>query len=188
MKPENITKDDAILAAQCAEGNDMARERLYKEYAARVYMLCIRYIGNSVAAKDLMQDCFIRIFDNIRRYDSGKASLKTWISHITINCLIDYLRRNRKLSFASIDELTIDIPEPEEDDMIKIPKEAILEMIASLPDTKRIIFNMYCIENYSHKEIADLLGIKERTSSSILYKARVMLADMVNSYIEKNGL
>lgn len=188
LKPINIATEDAILASQCAEGNEMARERLYKEYAARVYMLCVRYIGDGDLAKDLMQDCFIRVFDNIRKFDSSKASLRTWISHITVNYIIDYLRKNRKLSFVSIDEHTFDIPEPEKDDFIKVPQEAIFEMITKLPDTKRIIFNMYCLENYSHKEIARILGIKEKTSSSILYKARVMLVDMVDSYIKKNGL
>ena len=128
------------------------------------------------------------VFENIRKFDSSKASLRTWISHITVNYIIDYLRRNRKLSFISIDEHILDIPEPEKDDFIKVPQEAVLEMITKLPDTKRIIFNMYCLENYSHKEIARLLGIKEKTSSSILYKARVMLADMVNSFIKEKGL
>lgn len=184
----NLATEDAILASQCAEENEMAREQLYKEYAARVYMLCMRYTGDGDLAKDLMQDCFIRVFENIRKFDSSKASLRTWISHITVNYIIDYLRRNRKLSFVSIDEHILHIPEPEKDDFIKVPQEAVLEMITKLPDTKRIIFNMYCLENYSHKEIARLLGIKEKTSSSILYKARVMLADMVNSYIKKNGL
>ena len=188
VEPMNLATEDAILASQCAEGNEMARERLYKEYAARVYMLCVRYAGDGDLAKDLMQDCFIRVFENIRKFDSSKASLRTWISHITVNYLIDYLRKNRKLSYISIDEHILDIPEPEKDDFIKVPQEAVLEMITKLPDTKRIIFNMYCLENYSHKEIARLLGIKEKTSSSILYKARVMLADMVNSFIKEKGL
>lgn len=184
----NLATEDAILASQCAEENEMARELLYKEYAARVYMLCMRYTGDGDLAKDLMQDCFIRVFENIRKFDSSKASLRTWISHITVNYIIDYLRRNRKLSFVSIDEHILDIPEPEKDDFIKVPQEAVLEMITKLPDTKRIIFNMYCLEKYSHKEIAKLLSIKEKTSSSILYKARVMLADMVNSFIKEKGL
>lgn len=188
VKPMYLASEDAILASQCAEGNEVARERLYKEYAARVYMLCMRYVGDGDLTKDLMQDCFIRVFEKIRKFDSSKASLRTWISHVAVNYIIDYLRRNRKLSFVSIDEHLLDIPEPEKDDFIKVPQEAILEMITKLPDTKRIIFNMYCLENYSHKEIARLLGIKEKTSSSILYKSRVMLADMVNSYIKEKGL
>ena len=188
VEPMNLATEDAILASQCAEGNEVARERLYKEYAARVYMLCMRYTGDGDLTKDLMQDCFIRVFENIRKFDSCKASLRTWISHVAVNYIIDYLRRNRKLSIISIDEHILDIPEPEKDEFMKVPQEAIFEMITKLPDTKRIIFNMYCLENYSHKEIARLLGIKEKTSSSILYKSRVMLADMVNSYIKEKGL
>jgi DNA-directed RNA polymerase specialized sigma24 family protein len=65
VEPMNLATEDAILASQCAEGNEMARERLYKEYAARVYMLCVRYMGDGDLAKDLMQDCFIRVFENI---------------------------------------------------------------------------------------------------------------------------
>ena len=72
VKPINLATEDAILASQCAEGNEIARERLYKEYAARVYMLCVRYIGDGDLAKDLMQDCFIRVFENIRKFDSSK--------------------------------------------------------------------------------------------------------------------
>lgn len=185
----NLAKeDDERLASLCAKGDVLARERLYKGYAARVYMLCRRYTGDSELSKDLMQDCFIRVFDNIRKYDPSKASLKTWITRITVNHLIDYLRRYRKLSFVSIDKDVLTIPEPEVDDIVKVPQEAVLDMIAKLPNSKRVIFNMYCLENYSHKEIAKLLGIKEKTSSSILYKARVMLADMIISYIKEREL
>ena len=188
MKDKNRANHDALLAAKCTKGDNRAREQLYKDYAARVYMLCMRYTGDSALAEDLMQDCLIRIFDNIRKYDSNKASLKTWISRITVNLLIDHLRRNKKFTFVSIDEQRLDIVEPEYNSLIHVPQDVILKMIADLPDTKRTVFNLYCLENYTHKEIAELLGIKEKTSSSILYKARVILADRVNAYIKEKGL
>ncbi len=188
MKDKNLANHDALLAAKCTKGDNRAREQLYKDYAARVYMLCMRYTGDSTLAEDLMQDSFIRIFDNIRKYDSNKASLKTWISHITVNLLIDHLRRNKKFTFVSIDEQKLDIVEPEYNSLIHVPQDVILKMIADLPDSKRTVFNLYCLENYTHKEIAELLGIKENTSSSILYKARVILADRVNAYIKEKGL
>ncbi|HPH53395.1 MAG TPA: RNA polymerase sigma factor [Bacteroidales bacterium] len=188
MKDKNLANRDALLAAKCTKGDNRAREQLYKDYAARVYMLCMRYTGDFTLAEDLMQDCFIRIFDNIRKYDSSKASLKTWISRITVNLLIDHLRRNKKFIFVSIDEQRLDIVEPEYDSLMQIPQDVILKMIAELPDSKRTVFNLFCLENYTHKEIAELLGIKEKTSSSILYKARVILADRVNAYIKEKGL
>jgi len=188
VKDKNLANRDALLAAKCTKGDNRAREQLYKDYAARVYMLCMRYTGDFTLAEDLMQDCFIRIFDNIRKYDSSKASLKTWISRITVNLLIDHLRRNKKFIFVSIDEQRLDIVEPEYDSLMQIPQDVILKMIAELPDTKRTVFNLFCLENYTHKEIAELLGIKEKTSSSILYKARVILADRVNAYIKEKGL
>ena len=188
MKDKNLANRDALLAAKCTKGDNRAREQLYKDYAARVYMLCMRYTGDFTLAEDLMQDCFIRIFDNIRKYDSSKASLKTWISRITVNLLIDHLRRNKKFIFVSIDEQRLDIVEPEYDSLMQIPQDVILKMIAELPDSKRTVFNLFCLENYTHKEIAELLGIKEKTSSSILYKARVILAAKVNAYIKEKGL
>ncbi len=188
MKDKNFASEDAVLAAKCAEGDNSAREKLYNEYAARVYMLCVRYTGDLTLAEDLMQDCFIRIFDNIRKYDYNKASLKTWISRVTVNLLIDHLRRQKKFTFVSIEEQRLEIVEPEHNSLIKVPQEVILKMIAELPDSKRTVFNLYCLENYTHKEIAELLGIKEKTSSSILYKARVILAERVNAYIKEKGL
>ena len=188
MRHKNFANDDAALASKCAEGDNSAREQLYKDYTARVYMLCMRYTGDFTLSEDLMQDCFIRIFDNIRKYDSNKASLKTWISRITVNLLIDNLRRHRKFTFVSIDEQKLDIVEPEYNSLIHVPQDVILKMIADLPDTKRTVFNLFCLENYTHKEIAELLGIKEKTSSSILYKARVILAAKVNAYIKEKGL
>ena len=114
MRDQTIAEiEDATLAKLCAEGNNRAREMLYKKYAARVYMLCTRYLGNPVLAKDLAQDCFIRIFDVIRKYDSDKSSLKTWISHIVVNYAIDYLRHKRRLSFVKIDEQVLNIQEQE---------------------------------------------------------------------------
>ena len=142
MKDKNLANRDALLAAKCTKGDNRAREQLYKDYAARVYMLCMRYTGDFTLAEDLMQDCFIRIFDNIRKYDSSKASLKTWISRITVNLLIDHLRRNKKFIFVSIDEQRLDIVEPEYDSLMQIPQDVILKMIAELPDSKRTVFTI----------------------------------------------
>lgn len=180
-------EEDITLTQLCADGDDAARSRLYNKYAARIFMLCTRYSGDSFAAKDLMHDSFIKIFDNIHKYDANKSSLKTWMSHVTVNFLIDYLRKAKRLKFVPIDNNILDVPEPEHEHLSQIPKEQILKMVESLPDAKRVIFNLYCIEDYSHKEIAQLLGIKEKTSSSILYKARIMLSEMVNKYLIEAG-
>lgn len=184
MREQTVAEiKDETLAKQCAEGSNRAREMLYKKYAARVYMLCIRYLGDPVLAKDLAQDCFIRIYDVIRKYDPDKSSLKTWISHVAVNYVIDYLRHKRRLSFVKIDEQVLNIQEQESEDYFDfVSQDVILKMISNLPDTKRIVFNMYCLEEYSHKEIADMLGIKEKTSSSLLFKARTQLSEMLNAY------
>ena len=80
------------------------------------------------------------------------------------------------------------IPEPQADEVAKIPTAEMVRMIGELPEVKRLIFNLFCVEGYSHKDIAKMLDIKEKTSSSLLFKARAQLAENVREYIRKNGL
>ena len=80
------------------------------------------------------------------------------------------------------------IPEPQNEEVAKVPKHELIRMVGELPETKRLIFNLFCVEGYSHKDIAGMLNIKEKTSSSLLFKARAQLAENVRDYIRKNGL
>lgn len=80
------------------------------------------------------------------------------------------------------------IPEPQKEEVTKIPKAELMRMVGELPETKRVIFNLFCVEGYSHKDIAEMLNIKEKTSSSLLFKAREQLAENVREYIRRNGL
>ena len=80
------------------------------------------------------------------------------------------------------------IPEPQNEEVEKVPKQELMRMVRELPETKRVIFNLFCMEGYSHKEIAQMLDIKEKTSSSLLFKARAQLAENVRDYIRRNGL
>lgn len=182
-------KEDVILAKNCAKGDNKAREELYNKYAAMVYVLCLRYLGDPVLAKDLSHDCFIRIFDKIRKYDPDKASLKTWISRLAINLVIDYLRKCRKVSFEQFDERVLNISEQDcENNYDIVPPDIIMKMISNLSEAKRIVFNLYCLENFSHKEIAEILGIKEKSSSSLLFKARKQLSEMLITYKKEVGI
>ena len=80
------------------------------------------------------------------------------------------------------------IPEPANEEVAKVPKQELMRMVGELPETKRVIFNLFCVEGYSHKDIAEMLNIKEKTSSSLLFKARAQLAENVKDYIRRNGL
>ena len=184
---EKIYIEDFELAKQCARGDDSARKELYTKYAAYLFTLCIRYIGNREEARDLMHDAMMKIFDTIGKYKPSGA-LKSWCGRVTVNMVIDRMRKAKHFETTGIDQTLEKIPEPQTEDVLKIPKAQLMNMIGALPSTKRAIFNLYCIDGYSHKEIAQMLGIKEKTSSSLLFKAREQLAENVREYIKIHGL
>ena len=184
---EIINIEDIELEKLCARGDDKARKELYTRYAASLYALCIRYIGDRELARDLMHDAMIKIFDTVGKY-KPTGSLKSWCARVTVNLVIDHLRKASKLETVSIDQTQEKIPEPQKEDLAEIPKAELMRMVGKLPETKRVIFNLFCVEGYSHKDIAEMLNIKEKTSSSLLFKAREQLAENVRDYIRKNGL
>ena len=184
---ETIHIEDINLAKLCARGDDKARRELYTRYAAYLFALCIRYVGDRELARDLMHDGMIKIFDTIGKY-KPTGSLKSWCARVTVNLVIDHLRKSRRLETVSIDQTQEKIPEPQNEEIAKIPKTELMRMVGELPETKRVIFNLFCVEGYSHKDIAQMLDIKEKTSSSLLFKARAQLAENVRDYIRSNGL
>ncbi len=184
---EKINIEDIGLAKLCARGDETARRELYTKYAACLYALCIRYVGDRDEARDLMHDSIIKIFDTIGKY-RPTGSLKSWCSRITVNLVIDSMRKKKRFETVCLDQTKENIPEPQKDEILKIPKTELMRMVGELPQTKRVVFNLYCVEGYSHKDIAQMLDIKEKTSSSLLFKARAQLAEDIRDYIRRNGL
>ena len=184
---ETVHIEDNELARLCARGDEKARHELYTRYAAYLFALCIRYVGDRELAQDLMHDAMIKIFDSVGKY-KPTGSLKSWCGRVAVNMVIDHLRKSRRLETVSIDQTQEKIPEPQNEEIAKIPKTELMRMVGQLPETKRVIFNLFCVEGYSHKDIAEMLNIKEKTSSSLLFKARAQLAENVKDYIRRNGL
>ena len=176
--------DEQALARYCSQGDRMAEEELYSRYAARVFTLCRRYTDNADDAKDLMQESLIQALDKIATYKySGKGSLYGWISRIAINRALNQIRRKRWKT-VSLDLREDTIQDPTEEEMASIPQEKLLEWIAKLPDVRKAVFNLYCIDGYSHKAIAEMLGISEKGSAGMLAKARKQLKEEINRYLK----
>lgn len=178
--------EEQDLAKYCRERDPSAEEELYRRYAARVYTLCRRYLGDADEAEDLMQETFIQALDKIASYKfSGKGSLYGWIRRIAINKALNLLKRHRwrmvSLEGAGIDNL----PEPTEEEMAGIPQEKLLEWIAKLSDERRAVFNLYCLDGYSHREIGEMLGISEKGSAGVLAKARKQLKEEIKRYLKE---
>ena len=175
--------EEQDLARYCCERDPLAEDELYRRYAARVYTLCRRYLGDDDDAKDLMQETLLLALDKIASYKySGKGSLYGWIRRIAINKAINQLKRHRwrlvPLKAAGADNL----PEPTEEEMAGIPQEKLLEWIARLTDLRRAVFNLYCLDGYSHREIGKMLGISEKGSAGVLAKARKQLKADIKRY------
>lgn len=144
--------------------------------------ICIRYTKNREEAEDCLQESFIKIFTNLRSYNN-EGSFEGWAKRITINGLISHLKKQKKFwkSF-DIDTFKEHQLNNNSDSLGNLFHKDLLYMIEKLPDGKKIIFNLYIVEGYSHKEIADLLGIKEGTSKSQLARAKEMLAQLHKKY------
>lgn len=175
--------DEQRIAKLCSEHNRQAEDELYIQYAARLYTLCLRYCSNKEDARDLMQESFIKAFESISGFTyKGEGSLYAWISRIAVNMALNELK-NRRWRFISLDMLPFDVPDdPPESLVTSIPEEVLFKMIADLPAMKRAVFNMYCIDGYSHTEIASTLGITEKGSASALAKAKAELKKQINKY------
>ena len=174
------------LAMLCARGDRSAMRELYNRYAARLSALCSRYAYGTEEGKDLMHDTMAKAFGKMGRYRyKGEGSLYSWLSRMAVNLCIDRLRKEGRLGVSVSEEQIPDIPEPPAEEVSSIPLPDLQAMIASLPDSKRVVFNMFCIDGFSHREIAEKLGITEKTSSSTLARAKKTLSRMIGEYEKK---
>ena len=171
---------------RCAKGDRSAMRELYNRYAARLSALCSRYANGAEEGKDLMHDTMAKAFGKIGQYRyQGEGSLYAWLSRMAVNLAIDRMRKEGRLGVPVSEEMIPDVPDPPAEEVRMIPLQDLQAMIASLPDSKRVVFNMFCVDGFSHREIAVKLGIAEKTSSSTLARAKKMLSRMIQEYKEK---
>ena len=174
------------LAAQCTKGDRTAMRELYNRYAARLCALCSRYATGAAEGVDLMHDTISKAFRNMAQFHyRGEGSLYSWLSRMAVNLCIDRLRKEGRLGIPVSEDVLLDVEDPPAEDVKSIPLQDLQAMIASLPDTKRVIFNMFCVDGFSHREIAEKLGIAEKSSSSLLARAKKSLSRMIHEYMEK---
>lgn len=176
------TDNELQLLCLVKQGDAMAMKTVYSTYIRYLAAICSRYIVNNEDVKDVLQDSFLKIFSGIASFEyRGRGSLKGWITKITVNETLKFLQKNNRFEFVEISEQEHDKPD-EEPDVDALPSSVLFNFIRELPDGYRTIFNLYVIENKSHKEIAKLLDIKESTSASQLHRAKSLLATKIRQY------
>ena len=153
--------EELELSEQCRLGNNQARKELYEQYAGRMLGICLRYTGDRDTAQDLLHDGFLKIFDSFDKFTwRGEGSLRAWMERVMVNTALQYLRKNDVINqSAPLEELPEEYEEPD----------------------------AYTFEDKSHKEIAQELGINEKSSASQLFRAKSVLAKRVKEWIMHNG-
>ena len=185
--PNNMEEQE--LAVGCRRGDNKARRELYERYAGRMLALCQRYVGSREEAEDLLHDGFLKLYSSFDKFTwRGEGSLRAWMERVMVNIALQYLRRSDVLNqSASMDTLPLEsYDEPEPETAERIPQQVLLKFISELPAGYRTVFNLYVLENKSHKEIAQMLGINEKSSASQLVRAKAVLAAKVREWIKQN--
>ncbi len=165
---------DEEMLEGCMAKREQAQRYLYERYKRVMTGVCMRYADRYEEAQDIVQNGFIKVFKKIDTF-SGTGSLEGWIRRIMVNTALDYLRSNKAQRFnVNIDDVDF-LLKKESQAVEKLQAEDLLAMIRDLPTGYRTVFNLYAIEGYSHKEIAEQLEISENTSKSQYSRARALL-------------
>ena len=172
-----MTLDELITG--CKQQHAAAQEALYRKYSDVLFGICLKYSPGYAEAQDNLQDAFITIFSRIEQYE-GKGSFEGWIKRITVNTVLQKYRKKRTFDIA--DESALEDQEDEVAFGPEVPLDYLLRIVQELPYRYRLVFNLYVLDGYSHKEIADMLDISDGTSKSNLARARGILKKKVEEY------
>ena len=163
------------LIKQCANNDRKAQKEIYQLFAGKLFSICLKYSKNKQEAQDNFQDGFIVIFDKIGQFNF-KGSFEGWLKRVMINTVLLKYRKKNVLNIVTEDipdEVIVEV----DDDEISL--DFLLNLINELPDRYRLVFNLYALDGYSHKEISEMLLIAEGTSKSNLARARAILKQKI---------
>jgi len=165
------------LIEQCIKNDRTAHNELYRKYKDSLFFISLKYCRNQVDAEDNLHDAFITIFQKIKTY-KNKGSFEGWMKRITIFKAIDKYKAQKSVNIEINDDILEDQVEIDTDQDITL--DELLKLIQELPDQYRLVFNLYQMDGFSHKEIAALLNISEGTSKSNYHRAKISLRDKIN--------
>ncbi len=179
----NQSFSDSDLIEGCIKGERKMQRELYDRYAAKMYGVCLRYAANAEEAEDVLQEGFIKVFRKMTTF-RNEGSFEGWIRRIFVNTAIEHYRKKTYLQpITEQEENTVEGKYISVLD--KLAEKDIINLVQQLSPGYRTVFNMYVVEGYTHKQIADQLGISEGTSKSQLSRAKQILQEMVQTFIER---
>ncbi|AWG24615.1 RNA polymerase sigma factor [Flavobacterium kingsejongi] len=172
------------LIYDCQKNDAKAQEQIYRLFSAKLFTVCLKYSRNYAEAEDNLQDGFIIIFKKITQYNF-KGSFEGWSKRIMVNNVLQQYRGAGVFELVNEDIVDENIVEIDDED---ISLDYLLRIIQELPDRYRLVFNLYVMDGYSHKEIAEMLHITTGTSKSNLARARMILKEKIETYKAKDQL
>lgn len=167
---------ESVIAA-CIDHNNQAQRTLIKLFVGYSKSICSRYSSNEQEVEEIINDGFLKVFTNLSKYDTSQP-FKAWLRTIMVNTAIDYYRSNKK-HYLQIAVDDIEVTDFDDDIISKLSVEEIMGLVQKLSPTYRMVFMLYVVEGYKHREIAERLGIQEGTSKSNLQDARIKLQEMI---------
>ena len=177
-----MTLEELIL--NCKNQDVKAQEELYNNFSSILFSVCLKYSPNYHEAEDNLQDAFITIFNRIEQF-KGKGSFEGWMKRVTVNTVLQKYRKQRVFNLSNEEQLEEVVIEIEDN---TVPLDFLLKIVQELPDRYRLVFTMYVLDDYSHKEISGIVGISVGTSKSNLARARGILKIKVEDYYKINKL
>lgn len=166
------------LISSCLQKNAQSQRELYDYLAPKLFGVCLKYAQNQDDAKDFFQESFILIFNNLHQFNF-KSDLFFWAKKIVINHCITQLKKNKTFAFTDIENIQNHIDKKVEID--EFSTDELLKLVQELPPQYKMVFNLYVLDNYSHREIAEMLNISEGTSKSNLSRAKMILKKKITS-------
>lgn len=177
-----MTLEELIL--NCKNQDVKAQEELYKKFSSILFSVCLKYSPSYHEAEDNLQDAFITIFNRIEQF-KGKGSFEGWMKRVTVNTVLQKYRKQRVFNLSNEEQLEEAVIEIEDN---SVPLDFLLKIVQELPDRYRLVFTMYVLDDYAHKEISEIVGISVGTSKSNLARARGILKVKVEDYYKVNKL
>ncbi len=172
-----MTEQERHIVEGCLRGEKSFQKLLYNQYSQKMYSVCLRYSHDQDQAKDLLQDGFIRVFQNLTTF-KGEGSFEGWVRRIMVNGCLESLRKpENKIFHEDVNDVESELSY--EPNMRKLDVQYVLRKIQELAPGYRAVFNLFVVEGYQHQEIAEMLGISESTSKSQLSRARKLLQEML---------
>lgn len=176
----NLFEEDYVLVQDCIKGDRKSQQKLYNKHGGAMYAICLRYAGNEHDAQDILQNGFIKVFKGLNNF-RNEGSFEGWMRRIFVYTSLDFIRNEAKPNFSDFDKVVV-----KDNDLSgfdKLAMKDLLLIIQSLPEGYRTVVNLFMVEGFMHKEIAEMLGISEGTSKSQLSKGKAALQIKIDSLL-----